>query len=128
VRLKLKFIAYTHPNLFVEVRLIRTEETMKNMPSTSENDAKEIRPRRTFFRWPGQFAAGASLAGIGLATRPFEALAKQSIPLCPCRVVSCAYNNACRSANPNYPLRVTYIPGDSFCSEQTICTNTCSLC
>ncbi|HZU70001.1 MAG TPA: twin-arginine translocation signal domain-containing protein [Ktedonobacteraceae bacterium] len=68
--------------------------------------------RRTFLKWIGQVAAGASVAGIGFRTvTPLYALAKNKpfncIDCSGCTVISCYLDSSC-VGNPYGPLDIYY--------------------
>ncbi len=64
---------------------------MINKPKENGLDLEQVRSRRSVFKWIGQVAAGASLAGIGLGlANPLNALAASKgtdMPRCiPCEL------------------------------------------
>lgn len=132
----------------------KKEKPMANKFENVGQSFSQITSRRGIFKWMGQIAAGASIAGIGLnIANPLTAQAESNqptigyradkygnpdqpncIPCSGCSVVSCAPNGNCRAGNQQAPILVHYhqyygciAPGGT-CPYNNLymCASTCS--
>lgn len=100
------------------------------------NSSEPSQPRRKFFIWIGQLAAGFSLAGLGLdLLNPKVVQADpECTPCSGCSVVSCTYSGTCRVHDPSTPYEVGYrlyqgcTPPPCTLSQQTYyeCSSSCT--